>query len=308
MQDIIWKRIIETLFEDFVAFFLPDVYPHIDFSQPHHFLDKEFEQLFPPSKKGKRYLDKLVKVYLKNGSEQWILIHGEVQGYYDKHFEHRMLMYFSRILDRYRHPIVSLAILVDEKADWKPNRYEYSFFETELSYRYRVYKVLEQEEKQLKASDNPFSLAILACLYTFKSQQNEDKRLQFKLKLTSLLLERGYQKAKIKEVFYFIHVLLKLQDEQKQDEFIEEVSKMARGAKQVKPITDFEEALKRKYLKEGLKKGELKGLKKGELKGLKEGKIETALNMLAEGSDIAFISKVTGLSRQQIENLKQDKK
>ena len=77
---------------------------------------------------------------------------------------------------------------------------------------------------------------------------------------------------------------------------------MAKGTKQVEPITDFEEVFMRKYLKQG----ELKGLKKGELKGLKKGKIETAHNMLREGCDISFISKITGLSRQQIENLKKE--
>ena len=80
MNDQLWKTIIETLFHDFTAFFLPDLYPHIDFTKPHTFLDKEFQKLFPDSQKGKRYVDKLVKVYLKDGNEQWILIHSEIQG------------------------------------------------------------------------------------------------------------------------------------------------------------------------------------------------------------------------------------
>lgn len=55
MQDTVWKKIIEALFQDFVSFFLPNV-----------FLDKEFEKLFPETRKGKRYVDKLVKVFLNS--------------------------------------------------------------------------------------------------------------------------------------------------------------------------------------------------------------------------------------------------
>ena len=38
--------------------------------------------------------------------------------------------------------------------------------------------------------------------------------------------------------------------------------------------------------------------------GYKQGKIEIAKNMLKENSSIEFISKVTGLSQEEIENLK----
>jgi len=37
-----------------------------------------------------RYVDKLVKVYQRDGKEEWILVHVEVQGYHDKLFPARM--------------------------------------------------------------------------------------------------------------------------------------------------------------------------------------------------------------------------
>ncbi len=51
---------------------------------------------------------------------------------------------------------------------------------------------------------------------------------------------------------------------------------------------------------EGLAEGEARG----EAKGRAEGKAETALAMLANGLDIALVSKCTGLSEQQIRELK----
>jgi hypothetical protein len=47
---------------------------------------------------GKRLADVLVKVFLKDGSEKWLLIHIEVQGYYEKEFGRRMFIYNYRIL------------------------------------------------------------------------------------------------------------------------------------------------------------------------------------------------------------------
>ena len=60
--------------------------------------------------------------------------------------------------------------------------------------------------------------------------------------------------------------------------------------------------------KEGLKEGLNKGLKEGLDKGLKEGEknksIEIAKNMLKDNVDINIISKYSGLSIDEINNLK----
>ena len=59
------------------------------------------------------------------------------------------------------------------------------------------------------------------------------------------------------------------------------------------------------YREEGLKEGLNKGLQQGREEGRTEGKAETALAMLANGLDIALVSKCTGLSEQQIQDLQQ---
>lgn len=50
-----------------------------------------------------------------------------------------------------------------------------------------------------------------------------------------------------------------------------------------------------------------KGLEKGREEGREEGFIETALKMLAEGIDLEVITRVTGLSREQLEKLNNNK-
>ena len=72
--------------------------------------DKE-EQLSPKSRGGAKFADKLAKVYLKDGTEQWILVHIEVQGDAEEEFSLRMFRYFYRIYDRHGKPIVSIALM-----------------------------------------------------------------------------------------------------------------------------------------------------------------------------------------------------
>ena len=60
-----------------------------------------------------------------------------------------------------------------------------------------------------------------------------------------------------------------------------------------------EKTIRNASLREGLAEGEAIGLEKGKV----EGKIETALNLLADGVSIENVSKYTGLTIQQIQEL-----
>ncbi|MCB0634397.1 MAG: hypothetical protein KDD15_31910, partial [Lewinella sp.] len=77
-KDTLWKGIIEDLVEEFIQFFFPDYIHQIDFSKGFVFLDKELDQLSSYSASRLRHADKLFKAWLKEGSEQWFLVHVEV--------------------------------------------------------------------------------------------------------------------------------------------------------------------------------------------------------------------------------------
>ena len=85
-----WKEILGEYFKEFLLFYFPSIYEGIDFTRPFVFLDKEFNTIVKESEDKKRQADRLVKVYLKNGHEQWLLIHIEVQGRHEKNFSERM--------------------------------------------------------------------------------------------------------------------------------------------------------------------------------------------------------------------------
>ena len=45
-KDMLWKGILEDLFEDFLLYFYPDwTQENIDFDRPFEFLDKELDQI-----------------------------------------------------------------------------------------------------------------------------------------------------------------------------------------------------------------------------------------------------------------------
>jgi hypothetical protein len=57
-----------------------------------------------------------------------VLVHVEIQNQRDPDFPERMFVYHYRIYDRYRRLVVSLAVLGDEEATWRPDRFGYSMF------------------------------------------------------------------------------------------------------------------------------------------------------------------------------------
>jgi len=115
-------------------------------------LDKEMEQLFIESMKGAKYVDKLAKVYLKDGSEEWILVHIEVQGYPDKEFSLRMFRYFYRIFDRYGKRIVSIALLTTSEKGTGEGKYESNYETGFIFFSHRLTQKNTEKEKRNSVS------------------------------------------------------------------------------------------------------------------------------------------------------------
>ncbi|SFD86743.1 hypothetical protein SAMN05216238_10533 [Lentibacillus persicus] len=127
-QDGLWKKVITELFEPFVLFFAPDLHPELDWSKQPDSLEQEFHRVFP-KKKGTKHTDKLMKAHLKNGEEQWMLIHIEVQGYKEDDFAERMFQYFYRIFDKYHKKIYAIALFADPLKHLNPPNIRINFTE-----------------------------------------------------------------------------------------------------------------------------------------------------------------------------------
>ena len=126
-----------------MAFFFPQAHAEIDWARGYEMLDKELQPIVRRSKQGRRYVDKLVKVWLKSGEEKWLLIHVEVQAWKEDDFPRRMYVYNHRIFDRYDREVISLAILADDDPDWRPSRYEYGRWGFRTGTEFPIVKLLD---------------------------------------------------------------------------------------------------------------------------------------------------------------------
>jgi hypothetical protein len=213
-----WKEAIEKHTFDAIAFFFPQLFPLIDTAQKPVFLEQEMRNIRRKSLKGrKRIVDKLIKVWLKNGEERWILIHIEVESSDKEGFSKRMYIYFTRAYDKYDVAIVSLALFVGEKIPPSHDYFEESNFGTKATYAYNVCVVINQDEQSLLKSDNNFALFILANLYTIETKDNMQRRLELKKKMYELALERNISLENLNSLLTFVFEIMTLPIEEAND-------------------------------------------------------------------------------------------
>lgn len=276
-----WKEIIERYFPDFMAFFFPQAYAEIDWSRPYAFLDKELQQVVREAEVGARRVDKLVQVFLQDGQETWLLVHIEVQGQREAAFAERMYIYHSRIFDRYRRQVVSLAILTDDQLHWRSDHYRYERWGCRLSLDFPTVKLLDYKERQdeLATSDNPFATAVSAHLQTMATRQVPLERYAAKLRLAKMLYQRGYGRQDILELLRFIDWVMMLPEDLAQ-QFRQE-------------LTQFEEERKMQYVTSMERLASEEGKQEGKQEGIRESIVDTLTVRFGEVSDEI----VTGLDQ-----------
>ena len=136
-----WKEALDVYFEPFLDLFFPQAHAEIDWVRGFESLDKELQQVVRDAELGRRFVDKLVKVWLKSGQEQWVLIHVEVQTTEEAEFARRMYVYNYRLFDRYNREVVSLAVLGDENPLWRPDNFGYRRWGFEARIQFPVVKL-----------------------------------------------------------------------------------------------------------------------------------------------------------------------
>ncbi len=189
-----WKDLLEWYFEAFMEFCFPAIHAQIDWSRPYEFLDKELQKIVRDADLGKRFADKLVKVWLRDGQELWLLCHIEVQGKKEAAFPLRMYRYNYRISDRYNHPVVSLAVLCDDNSRWRPTQFKQQILGCEIEFTFPIVKLLDykQQWEMLEQSRNPFATVIMAHLKAQETRRDQRQRKLWKFTLIRQLYERRY--------------------------------------------------------------------------------------------------------------------
>ncbi len=207
-----WKDVLDPYFEEFMMFFFPAAHAAIDWHKGLTFMDKELTKIVKDAAQGKKYVDKLVKVHLRNGRTATILIHLEVQGNREKDFAKRMFVYSYRLFDRYDLKVASMALLCDEDSAWRPDSYGYEILNCSHRFSYPVVKLLDHGDdwERLAENENPFALVVLAHLMAMKTVKSTEERYHGKLKLIRLLYRKNYPKQAIQDFLRFIDWVLAL--------------------------------------------------------------------------------------------------
>jgi hypothetical protein len=211
-----WKNMLsEKRVSAFIAFFAPDIGALIDWNRDVTFLEKELLAITRKTKRGQRTVDRLVKVWFLDGTEQWLLIHIEIQSQQDLTLPVRMFQYYYRIHDLFDgRPIISLAILADETPDWKPDSYTNLLAGTGVQFWFRAVKLKEYKDRlqELERSANPFARFVLAHLKTQETQGRYETRLEWKLRIIQGLYNMDVTEAEIGQLSHDFDWLLTLPD------------------------------------------------------------------------------------------------
>ena len=283
-----WKEIIETFFPQFLLFYFPEIASEVDWHRPHEFLDKELQQVVREAEVGRHTVDKLVKVKLLTGNELWLLIHIEVQSQVDATFAKRIFVSNYRLFDRYGIEVISLGVLADGQADWRPSVYGYGRFGSEMRLIFPVVKLLDFEAKweQLEQSRNPFAVVTMAHLKALRTKRKGRERLQWKINLVKDLYGRGYRRKEIYELFRFIDWVLVLKPEMEQI-FREELYQLEEAEK-MRYVTSIERLALQEGLEQGLEQGREEGHEAGREEGLEQGKLRSAREFVIEALTLRF--------------------
>jgi len=258
--DTPWKDAITRYFPEFMAFYFPLAHAEIDWQQAHVFLDQELAQIVQDAELGKRLVDRLVQVSTRDGGEQWVYIHVEVQGQRDANFPERLFTYNYRLYDRYRRPVASLAVLADEAEDWKPTHFGYQLFGCEVGIRFPTVKIVDyaDQAEALLADPNPFALVTAAHLFTRQTKGDPEQRYAAKWRLAKLLYERSWDKQRIIDLFSVIDWLMRLPTELEK-RLMQEVYTLERNV-----TMPYVTSAERFGIEKGLLQGRQEGRQEGE--------------------------------------------
>ncbi len=215
------------------------------------------------AKNTRRYADKLVRVAFLNGTEQWILIHVEVQGQPEKDFAERMFIYYYRIRDLYAQPVISLAVLTDTKPSFRPAHYASDIAGCSIRFEFATVKLLDWRDKldELLHSDNPFGLLVAAQL-TAKLIKNSQHRVDNLINYYRLAIKKNLSREHIMRLTVFLEWIVALPETitpyyNQQLEHLEEEKNMS-----------YISIIERQGIEKGIEQGVAQGVGKGRLSTL----------------------------------------
>ena len=278
---------------------------------------KELSTFFPnegDSKEGGRFGDKLIKGYLKDGSQHAFLIHIEIQDYEDTDFAWRMFQCAYRLKERYGLPLTALVIYTDPPGSHHVKEYHEDFLGCKLSYTFNVYELAtDYKEGEWQSNDNVFSIILETTRhYLIRDQLTDADLAELKFRLIKRMYEMGVSKGDIERLISFIRNYIRIKDERASAQLEENIKEFTNETETMGLHEAMLQEAKDIGLKEGLEKGEEKGMGKGMEQGMKKAQLNTTQNLLRSklfaSGQIAYqdIANLTGLSVEDVQKVHKD--
>ncbi len=268
-HDSPWKDALDLYFPQALALLAPDLHAEIDWSIAPDFLDKELQAIAPPGKQGRRFVDKLARVRLRDGAEAWLLIHVEVERRLRgrqalRLFAWRMYEYRHRIQARAMRqrglalppPVYSLGILLDTPGVGDQLVYTDEHRGQGVRFTFPVVELeawrARWDELEFLAPGNPFAVVVMAQL---QANRYRDKRTRLgpKFELVRALRRYGYEPEVAGQVYRLIEWMIALPKDLEPD-YLRAVNALSEESRMTY-VTLIE--------REGIKQGRIEGLKEG---------------------------------------------
>ena len=223
--DTPWKGATKVFFREFLTLTLPKLAAVVDWTRAPEFLEQELVNLLKGRLKIKdkiHHTDRLVKLYLLTGEEQFLFLHAEHQHNPQNIFPRRMYIYRSLIaLKHDTDNIVPIAVFTGAPPLSESLIYKHELYGGKISYEFNVYIIAHQSEEELLKSDNPFALIVLAALYAYRSGGDTFKRFSFLKNLRDLAKTKEFDKEIIANALTFVMDLM-TKDETEEKIFYEQ--------------------------------------------------------------------------------------
>ena len=287
-HDSPWKDTVDQFTRSFLEVTFPDVAASIDWSVEPKSLEQELHEITPASEIRAKRVDKLLKVRLLDGTDQWLYLHIEVQMHYDPDLPKRLFIYHYRIVDKYGVSPLTLAILGDTSRKWRPTSYHYQTLGCGITFLFRICKTIDFKGKldDPRYRHQQALFIIAAHLGTQQYRRTPQQLSAYRLELTVKLYNEGYSPSEVHLLHRLIDWLIPLPDDLKL-QFRKQLQQRLPDTA-MPHITLFEELALKEGLEKGIQKGLLEGWQEGRQEGRQEGLVQNAREAILDVLDTRF--------------------
>ena len=302
--DNLFKTALRRYFLEALKILVIELYEAADRRVGPVFLEQELQKITFDLGEGTNRTDLLVRIKLKNGCDELILSHLEIQGEGGGNMTVRMYRYKEMIHLRYGEEPIGVAVTTAPRPRGEKTFYSWKRFGVKVAYEYLNVPVIELDDAVLLARESRAGLIFYAAKCMWESGDDERKKFQYLRKITSLWVERGWDRDDKRIILLAANYLLNLKDENYAKQYVEHMESLKMNEEdQEMYVSVFERVYTARGEEKGRKEGFGEGFGEGLGEGLKKGRVEIAKNMLNKGFSAKEILECIDMPSEELATL-----